>query len=89
MLKWAIELSEFDIEFKPRTAIKTQALGDFIAELTPSPNYPQPTEAVWKIFVDGSSQAEGSGAGILMIGPESEELEYSLRFEFPTTNNDA
>lgn len=32
--------------------------------------------------------AEGSRARIIMIRPDSEELEYSLRFEFSTTNND-
>ena len=30
----AIELSQFDIEYKPRTAIKAQALANFIAEFT-------------------------------------------------------
>ena len=34
LLKWAIELSQFDIEFVPRPAIKGQALADFISELT-------------------------------------------------------
>ena len=32
--KWAIELSMYDIVFKPRTAIKAQALSDFVAEWT-------------------------------------------------------
>ncbi|KAL5554654.1 hypothetical protein UlMin_042055 [Ulmus minor] len=31
LAKWSIELGEFDILFKPRTAIKGQALVDFIA----------------------------------------------------------
>ena len=31
---WAIELSEFDIQYFPRTAIKAQALADFILEFT-------------------------------------------------------
>jgi hypothetical protein len=30
--KWAIELSMYNIVYKPRIAIKTQALSDFIAE---------------------------------------------------------
>ena len=30
--KWAIELSMYDIEYKPRMAIKAQALSDFMAE---------------------------------------------------------
>ncbi|XP_024166316.1 uncharacterized protein LOC112173002 [Rosa chinensis] len=32
--KWAIELSEFDIEYKPQIAMNGQAVADFIAELT-------------------------------------------------------
>ena len=34
MVQWAIELSQFDIKYHPRTAIKAQALADFIAEFT-------------------------------------------------------
>lgn len=34
-IKWALELSEYDISFKLRTFIKGQAVKDFIAELTP------------------------------------------------------
>ena len=37
VIQWAIELSQFDIAYYPRTAIKAQALADFIAEFT-SPN---------------------------------------------------
>lgn len=36
MLKWAIELGQFDIEYKPRMAIKGQALTDFILEFPPN-----------------------------------------------------
>ena len=36
LIQWAIELSEFDIKYQPRNAIKAQALADFIAEFTPS-----------------------------------------------------
>ncbi len=32
--KWACELGSHDIEFRPRTAIKTQALVDFVSEWT-------------------------------------------------------
>ncbi|XP_074355731.1 uncharacterized protein LOC141695382 [Apium graveolens] len=32
MLKWAIELGQFDLEYCPRTAIKGQALADFVLE---------------------------------------------------------
>ncbi|KAJ9553131.1 hypothetical protein OSB04_017176 [Centaurea solstitialis] len=33
--KWSIYLSGFDIEFKPKTAIKSQVLADFVAEFSP------------------------------------------------------
>nr|XP_027123971.1 uncharacterized protein LOC113740625 [Coffea arabica] len=32
MVRWAVELSEHDLRYQPRTAIKAQALADFIAE---------------------------------------------------------
>ena len=35
MALWAIELSKFDIQYRPRMAIKGQAVADFIAEFTP------------------------------------------------------
>ena len=31
---WAIELSEFDIQYRPQTAFKRQVVADFIAEFT-------------------------------------------------------
>ena len=34
MALWAIELNEFDIQYRPRTAIKGQVVADFIAEFT-------------------------------------------------------
>ena len=38
LVKWAIELSEFDISFKPRAAIKAQAMADFVQN-SRSPKY--------------------------------------------------
>ena len=34
LIKWAIELSEFDIIYKPETVIKGQVLTDFIMKFT-------------------------------------------------------
>ena len=34
MALWAIELSEFDVQYRPRIAMKGQAVADFIAEYT-------------------------------------------------------
>ena len=56
MVQWAIEFSQFDIEYHPRTAIKAQALADFIAEFT-LPDGDSITDGVdrWTIQTDGSS----------------------------------
>ncbi|KAL0286918.1 UNVERIFIED_CONTAM: hypothetical protein Sangu_2715300 [Sesamum angustifolium] len=37
LVKWAIELSEYDISYLPRTSIKAQALADFVSEMTGTP----------------------------------------------------
>ena len=34
LMKWVIELSEFDIRYKPKTSIKGQILADFVMEFT-------------------------------------------------------
>ena len=34
LVKWSIELSEFDLQYRPRLAIKSQILIDFVAECT-------------------------------------------------------
>lgn len=35
LVKWAIELSEYDMEYKPRTSSKAHVLADFVIELVP------------------------------------------------------
>ena len=39
ILKWAVELGQFDIKFQPKTAIKAQSLADFVAEFTPGSHH--------------------------------------------------
>jgi ribonuclease HI len=39
------------------------------------------------IYVDGSSNTKGSGVGILIENDEGVAVQYSLKFEFPTSNN--
>jgi hypothetical protein len=38
--KWATELAEFQLDFQPRHAVKSQVLADFIVEWTPPPSAP-------------------------------------------------
>ena len=49
MIHWAVKLSQFDIEYRPRTTIKEQALVDFIVEFTP-PNFSQESRVLDNLF---------------------------------------
>jgi ribonuclease HI len=86
--KWACELGAHDIEFRPRIAIKTQALVDFIIEWTEQqvPENPETAE-VWRMYFDGSLKLQGAGAGILLIEPRGEQLKYALQLLFSASNN--
>ena len=92
-MKWAIELSEFDIRYKPKTAIKGKVLADFIMEFTsaePAKNAQTVTDlSIWKLSVDGASNAQGSGAGLILTSPEGIDIEYALKLGFHASNNEA
>lgn len=47
----------------------------------------QQLEPLWTLHVDGSSNAAGSGSGLILVGPGGETIEYARRFSFGTTNN--
>ncbi|XP_020202196.1 uncharacterized protein LOC109787995 [Cajanus cajan] len=85
-MAWSIELSEFDIRFEPRGAIKAQSLAGFINELSPLIHFEDNT---WTMRVDGSSNGQGSGANIILESPSGITLEQSLRFGFRALNNQA
>nr|XP_021860959.1 uncharacterized protein LOC110799981 [Spinacia oleracea] len=87
LLRWAIELSEYDLEFHPRNAIKAQALADFVVEAS---YQEEETKAEsWKVSVDGSAAQSGAGAGVVMISPTGDKFEYAIRFTFAASNNEA
>lgn len=85
-MAWAVELSQFDISFKPRGPIKAQCLADFVNELHPHGYF---EEHLRTLHVDGSSNGQGSGAGIILEGPKGITLEQSLCFRFKASNNQA
>ncbi|GJW26910.1 reverse transcriptase domain-containing protein [Tanacetum coccineum] len=95
MLKWKFELKGYDIQYRPRTAIKGQILADFIVE---RPEEESPDELMTELeelpepctlFTDGSSCVDGSGAGLILINSEGEKFTYAIRFIFEATNNEA
>ncbi|GAA0175366.1 hypothetical protein LIER_28553 [Lithospermum erythrorhizon] len=98
MTTWAVELSEFDITYAPRTSVKPHALTYFVIECTTRQplkidGAKEPLEATktleWVVYVDGARNSKGSGAGIIIRGPDQITMEYALRFLFEATNNEA
>jgi ribonuclease HI len=85
-----MEIGQYDVEFIPRRAIKSQALVDFIAEWTDSslrgigdlPDH-------WVMYFDGSYTLKGAGAGVVLILPEGDMLKYVIQIEFSAANNTA
>lgn len=68
-------------------------LADFVAKFTPALGaligICQVTVKQWKAYVDGVSNARGSGVGIILISPKRLHLEKSLKLGFHASNNDA
>ncbi|KAL0458773.1 UNVERIFIED_CONTAM: Pro-Pol polyprotein [Sesamum latifolium] len=89
LVKWAVELSEYDISYLPRTTIKAQALADFVSEMTEITIKEASQDQKWLLHVDGSSTEQGSGAGIVITTPQSEDLEFAIKFGFKASNNEA
>jgi ribonuclease HI len=88
--KWAVELGALNIDFKPCTAIKSQALVDFMVEWREN-QLPTPTERPehWVMYFDGSLNLESAGARVLLISPTGEQLKYVLQIFWKVSNNEA
>ena len=54
MAKWAIELAPHTILYMPRTAIKSQALADFLVDWAETQYLPPaPDSTHWRMHFDG------------------------------------
>ena len=122
-----MKLSEYDISYLPRPAMKAQVLADFLVECTANELHSEegrellpagagrpsssaeaesPAETgrssnlaeeeseatlvnTWTLHMDGASNEQGSGAGLILKSPEGVMAEYALRFSFKTFNNQA
>ena len=86
--KWPIELLPFDIIYKPRRAIKSQVLADFVAEWTEA-ELPKEYGAYsnWIMHFDGSKMLAGLGAGVVLTSPTGDTVQYVLKYytQTPTT----
>ncbi|XP_075633764.1 uncharacterized protein LOC142606267 [Castanea sativa] len=89
LIQWAIELSEFDIRYQSRIAIKAQALVDFIVEFTPSHGGLEGLDdsKTWVVYVDGLSTLHTGGIGVILKSSKGDKFKYAARLQYQTTNN--
>ena len=89
LIQWAIELSEFNVRYQPRNAIKAQVLADFIAKFTPNQRELDELDEAqkWVVSVDDSSILYARGIGVILKFPERDKLRHVARLEYQTTNN--
>jgi hypothetical protein len=101
IVRWQVLLSEFDILFVARKAIKRQAIADYLAD------YPSeqrelmdsefPDEDVmiadegdhcrWKLYFDGAANAIGSGIDAVLVSPKGQKTPIAIKLGFNCTNN--
>ncbi|XP_075655182.1 uncharacterized protein LOC142625400 [Castanea sativa] len=83
MVQWGVELSQFEVDYKPRTTIKAQALVDFVAEFTATNQDPELD--YWTIYTDSSAASGIGGVGVILFSPEKDVLKYGVQLQFPAT----
>jgi len=89
IVRWAVELSEFDVQYEPKGPIKSHVYVDFVVELSSEATHQEGADFKWVLSVDGSSNQQGSGVGVILEGPNRFLIEQALRFAFKANNNQA
>ena len=76
MVQWAVEFSQFDIDYRPQTTIKVQALANFVTEFTMTDQDPEVD--YWTMYTNRSSIAGVGGVGVILRSPKKEVLKYGV-----------
>ena len=88
MALWTVELSKFDIQYRPRTTVKGQVVADFIAKFTLGDGQGVEDMQQWNIYTDRSSNRRVGGASMVIQTPKGDKIECIIRLDFPMTNNE-
>ena len=87
MARWAIELSEFGIHYKPRLVLKGQVSKNLLVELL-QPDADRVNSDWWILNVDGASRQTEAGVGLQLKAPTGERIEQGTRLGFLVSNNE-
>ncbi|XP_066364323.1 uncharacterized protein [Miscanthus floridulus] len=86
--KWALKLMGQDIMYIPCTAIKSQALMDFITKWTKVELLTlDVTHEYWTMHFDGSVMVPDSRDGVVLISEDGSRLPYTTCLQFLASNN--
>jgi hypothetical protein len=82
--KWAIKLSEHTIDFRKRSAIKSQVLADFVVDWTSPSNIAGDEELVpiWEIRCNRALGRKGAGIAAIITSPAGVQLKYVARLDY-------
>ena len=85
-----VVLLPFNITYKPRRAIKSQVLADFVAEWTEA-ELPKVynTYSNWVMYFDVSKMLAALGAGVVLTSPTGDVVQYVHQILYTNSNNAA
>ena len=76
------------ISYAPRSAIKSQALADFITEWTEIQMSPAVVnQEYWTMYFDRSLMKRGADVGLVFVLPLRVHMRYMVHLHFPSSNN--
>lgn len=99
LAKWVMILSEYEIQYVEKKAIKGQVIANQLVDVPIQGNLPLienfPDESIfhaepkspWKLYFDKPHTSHVSGAGILFITPQGDSIPKSFGITFPFMNN--
>ena len=85
LIQWVVELGQFDIEYRPRAAIKARVLADFITKFTYLYKEEELPMKTWMVQTDRFAMKKVGRARVVLISPK---LKYAVRLQFSATNNE-
>ncbi|XP_070045623.1 uncharacterized protein [Nicotiana tomentosiformis] len=97
LARWIVEISGYNIEYQPQTAIKSKKLADFVADFTPSliPEVEKElllnsrtSSGIRILCTGGDLNAKGSKLGIVLKPPTGNIVRQSIRI-VKLTNKEA
>ncbi|CAL2257269.1 unnamed protein product [Prunus armeniaca] len=82
LMKWAIELSQYNLIYWPKTAIKAQTLADFVSKFTPSAEEE-------KLVNKKKESSKADETSVEPSQPRETLLEQAITLSFPASKNEA